>query len=198
MSERSPAYLKDKRINEIVEAVLIDGISRDEVAAAQAAWAPTLKTPEVKAKAEHSHWNWNDKYQLVVSAPLAYRIFGLEADKEMQGLMLVLSAGKFCKIEVQKGKPLTYVDYIATAPWNSPDVVTHPRFSGVGKVLIRAAIQVSEEDGLRGRIGLHSLPQSEWWYRDVCKMTELGHDRSYQNLDYFEMTPEQAATFMKG
>lgn len=198
MTEHGVAYLKDKRIGEIVEAVLIDGVSKDTVLTVQASWAPILANPEVNAKAEHLHWNWNDKYQLVASAPLAYRIFGLEAENEIQGLMLVLSAGKFCRIEVQKGKPLTYVDYLATAPWNSPDVVVQPRFSGVGKVLIRAAIQLSEEDGLRGRIGLHSLPQSEWWYRDVCKMTELGNDRGYQNLDYFEMTPEQAAMFMKG
>jgi hypothetical protein len=193
MTDRSDAYVNDKRTDKIVQAVLID-----EVAAAQAAWAPTLKKPEVKTTAEHSHWNWNEKYQLVVSTPLAYRIFGLEAEEEMQGLMLVLTVGKFCRLEVQKGKPLIYVDYIATAPWNSPDVVLKPRFSGVGKVLIRTAIQLSEEDGLRGRIGLHSLPQSEWWYRDVCKMTEIGHDKSYQNLNYFEMTTEQSAMFMKG
>jgi len=196
MSERSTAYLKHRKLNEIVEAVLIDDISREEVAQAQKSWEPTFASPG--AKAQHSHWDWNDKYQLVVKAPLAFRIFGLEADKQIQGLMLVLTTGKFCNVEEHKGKPLIYIDYLATAPWNSADVVAEPVYSGVGKVLLRVACQLSDEEGFKGRIGLHSLPQAESWYRDVCLMTDLGEDKTYNNLRYFEMTPEQATRFTKG
>jgi hypothetical protein len=194
MTERSSAYLFHRQQKEVVEVVLVDGVERGDVAKAQEAWHKLLK----QTKSEHAHWDWNQKYQLVAEAPLAYRILGLEAEGQMQGMMLVLTAGKFCRIESQKGKPLVYVDYLATAPWNSADVVAEPIYAGVGKVLIRAAIQLSIEEELQGRIGLHSLPQAESYYRDSCKMTDLGEDKAYYGLKYFETTPEQSASFMRG
>ncbi len=194
MSERSTAYLFHRQKKEPVEVVFIDGVGRADVAKAQEAWNKLLK----ETKSEHAHWNWNQKYLLVAEAPLVYRIFGLEAEGQMQGMMLVWTAGKFCRIESQKSKPLVYIDYLASAPWNSADVVAEPTYAGGGKLLIRAAIQLSLEDELQGRIGLHSLPQSESYYRDVCKMTDLGQDKAYQGLKYFENTPEQSASFIRG
>lgn len=196
MTERSTAYLKNRKTGKVVEATLIDGVSRQDVEEAQGSWASLLEVSS--SQAEHGHWDWSQKYQLVATAPLAYRMFGLECDSQIQGLMLVLTTGKFCRIESQKNKPLIYVDYLATAPWNSADVVEEPKFAGVGKVLVLAACQLSLEEGFAGRIGLHSLPQAETWYRETCGMTDLGPDRTYQNLHYFEMTPEQSSTFMKG
>jgi hypothetical protein len=194
MTERSVAYLYHRQNKKEVEVVFIDGVDRTDVAKAQESWHKLLKD----TKSEHAHWNWNEKYQLVAEAPLAYRIFGLEAEGQMQGLMLVWTAGKFCRIESQKGKPLIYIDYLATAPWNSADVIAEPIYAGVGKVLIRAAVQLSLEDELQGRIGLHSLPQAESYYRDNCKMTDLGQDKAYYGLRYFETTPEQSASFIRG
>jgi hypothetical protein len=67
----------------------------------------------------------------------------------------------------------------------------------VGKVLLQAAIAMSDEEGFKGRIGLHSLPQAETFYSNIG-MTNCGIDVSYENLRYFEMTPEQAAAFIQG
>ena len=50
--------------------------------------------------AEHSRWNWNDKYQLVAEAPLAYRIMGIEAEGQMQGLILLLAS--FAKLTARR------------------------------------------------------------------------------------------------
>jgi hypothetical protein len=194
MSERSTAYLFHRQRKELLEVTFIDGVERTAVAAAQDSWTKLLKG----TKSEHAHWNWNDKYQLVAEAPLAYRIMGIEAEGQMQGLMLLLTAGKFCRIENQKGKPLVYIDYLATAPWNSSDVVAEPTYAGVGKLFIAAAMQLSIEEELHGRIGLHSLPQAESYYRDICKMTDLGQDKTYYGLKYFETTPEQSASFIRG
>ena len=47
-------------------------------------------------------------------------------------------------------------------------------------------------------IALHSLPQADSFYRDRCRMSDLGRDASKQNLTYFEMTDAQAAQFLKG
>ncbi len=44
--------------------------------------------------------------------------------------------------------------------------------------------------------GLHSLPQANGFYANTCGMTDLGPDPGYDNLRYFEMTPEQAQVFI--
>jgi hypothetical protein len=62
--------------------------------------------------------------------------------------------------------------------------------------MIRAAIALSEELEFKGRIGLHSLPQANSFYANTCGMSDLGMDADYQNLRYFEMTPEQAEAFI--
>ena len=50
--------------------------------------------------------------------------------------------------------------------------------------------------GYKGRVGLHSLPQSNGWYANVCGMADLGADAGYQNLRYFEMVPDMADAFI--
>ncbi len=95
------------------------------------------------------------------------------------------------------GKPLVYVDYIATAPWNLRSLTDTPRYRGVGKVLIEAAITFSRDCGMGGRIGLHALPQAESFYRDTCGMTDLGEDANEYDLRYFEMDESQVAAFLK-
>jgi hypothetical protein len=108
-----------------------------------------------------------------------------------------LTAGKNCQIESQKGKPLAYVHFLAAAPWNLATVAPDPRFSLVGSILVATAIHLSIEEEFQGRIGLHSLPQADEWYRNSCGMTDLGRDHAVQDLRYFEMTPEQASEFLK-
>ncbi len=205
MSDRLVVPLKDRRTGRYVEASLINGVTRDEVEMAEALWKPFLGQQLKRMQAEgvppgrwpqHSHWDWRQK-QKVTEEYLAYRMFGIECESEMQGLMLVSTAGKQCRIESQKGKPLAYIDFLAAAPWNVPGVVGETRYAPVGSILVATAIHLSHEEEFQGRIGLHSLPQADEWYRSKCGMTDLGSDSAVQNLRYFEMTPEQASEFLK-
>jgi hypothetical protein len=106
---------------------------------------------------------------------------------------------KRCRLPQQMNKHLVYVEYLEVAPWNRRAVTNAPRYKGVGTVLMAAAIQLSLDEGNNGRIGLHSLPQADTFYRDVCQMTDLGPDATYPSypLRYFEMTAEQASAFMQ-
>ena len=61
--------------------------------------------------------------------------------------------------------------------------------------MVRTAVELSLAEGFKGRIGLHSLPQTARFYRTVCGMADLGPDPSYHNLGYFEMTEGQAVNF---
>jgi hypothetical protein len=62
-------------------------------------------------------------------------------------------------------------------------------------VMIAAAVELSWELGYKGRIGLHSLTDAEFFYKKTCGMTELGRDSAHEDLMYFEMTEKQAEAF---
>jgi hypothetical protein len=143
------------------------------------------------------HWDWREKV-VVNSGSLASSGFCVVCNGMTEGLMIVNTL-KSARLQSQAGKSMIYIDYLEVAPWNQrtfrDDV---PRFRAVGSVLMRAAIEFSFNEGFKGRVGLHSLPQANNWYANSCGMVDLGPDPSYQNLRYFEMTPEMANVFVKG
>jgi len=57
----------------------------------------------------------------------------------MQGMIEVAKEGYLAKLPAQRGKPLIYVRYIETAPWNIKLLEPKPRYGGVGARLIRVA-----------------------------------------------------------
>jgi hypothetical protein len=205
VSDQSTTYLKDRRAGRLVEATLIDGVSREDVEKAESAWRPVLiESLEILRQSgnpegswpEHGHWDWRKKHA-AVEGLIAYRMFGIECEGDIQGLMLVSTAGHPCRIAEQKGKEQVYIDFVASAPWNSPGLVEVPRYGLVGRILIATAVQLSLEEGFRGRVGLHSLPQAETFYATNCGMTDLGTDAKKEGLRYFEMTSDQAAAFLR-
>ena len=70
-----------------------------------------------------------------------------------------------------------------------------PVYKGVGQILLAAAVNLSFDEELDGRIGLHSLPGAETFYRDVIGMTDLRADTHHHGLQYFELSTAQAAKF---
>jgi len=112
-----------------------------------------------------------------------------------QGLLL-LDLNQTARLPEQSGKPLVYIQYVETAPWNSPRYSNPIRYRGVGSTLIRAAVELSLDSEFRGRLGLHSLPEAESFYREKVGMTEMEPDVSQQGLRYFEATETQALAFV--
>lgn len=144
---------------------------------------------------EHDHWRWERKVADSVRL-LSCPTFAIECDNEPQGLMLLTTDGYFGRMDTQKGKPLVYITYLACAPWNDKKIAEVRRFKGVGTILMRAAIENSVDIGFKGRIGLHSLPQSEVFYEDFgfdCQ----GIDASMQYLKYYELSQKAASKFIK-
>jgi hypothetical protein len=62
--------------------------------------------------------------------------------------------------------------------------------------LIEAAIRFSLNEGFDGRVGLHSLPQAESFYENVCGMTRGELDPLYEGLRWFELTSTNAKKFL--
>jgi hypothetical protein len=143
---------------------------------------------------QHVHWNWAVK-AVQNSGVVAYRSFGIEADGKMQGLMFACLDGHNARLDLDKGKPLVYVDFIETAPWNAKEFTSSPVYKGIGIRLIQAAARLSIDESFAGRVGLQTLPQSAGFYANACEMTTLGLDSN--NLEYLELTAAKAAVLIK-
>jgi hypothetical protein len=188
----SQVFLRDGATGGLILADLYDSILPKHLDDHEQLWKPLITSQAT----QHGHWDWRKK-MAHYSAQLSYQSFAIECLGKTQGLMIV-NTMKRGRIQSQANKHLVYVEYLEAAPWNRGSTPTH---KGIGIVLMAAAIQLSIDEGNQGRIGLHSLPQADSFYRDRCGMTDLGPDASYHPkvpLRYFEMTEAQAMSYMKG
>jgi hypothetical protein len=189
-----------------VEAELVDEVTTEDFLVTQLEWRPVVLEAArelVRLRAHdlvpgHFHWDWTRKaaqLELLAVSFIAIRCAG-----SLQGLMKIETVGHECRLTEQAGKPLMYIDYLETAPWNVKPLMralNRPtRYAGVGSRLVEVAVRRSMADEFRGRVGLHSLPTSERFYLKTCGMTPVGRDPAKQNLLCCEFTPEQAEAFL--
>jgi hypothetical protein len=201
--EKSVVHLVRRKTDEAVEAELWDDISDEHLRHWRSTWLPFVEKAKERLMKlgvprgewpQDLHWDWSKKIAWSRGL-LSLQRFAITCEGALQGLMMVNLTKLTAQLPRQRGKDLAYIEYVATAPWNRPGLTSEPVFRGLGLTMVRTAIEVSISEGFRGRVGLHSLPQSESFYGDKCGMTNLGRDASCYNLLYFEMTEEQAATF---
>jgi hypothetical protein len=200
----STIYLRDVATGTSVEAELRDAIEEGQIADWKLRWQPALiailrefeqRNVPRSQWPQSWHWNWAAKVAQVEGL-LAFKGFCVVQDGLTQGLIR-LDLTKSARLATQVRKPLVYVDYLEVAPWNRPHLDRAPRLRGVGKALLTAAVVLSDHEGFKGRVGLHSLPQSDGFYREHCGMTDTGPDATAQGLRYFEMTSHQARPFLE-
>lgn len=170
-------------------------------------WAPArLQVTEELAKRgvppdqwpQSSHWNWANKSGALLD--LEACAFGLICDVQWQAAMLTKASSHFARNIEDLGKPLVYVEFLETAPWNwkVPRLATTRRYRRLGEILMRTAVEQSIGEGFHGRLGLHALSQAEGFYAGKCGMTVMERDPAKQDLRYFEFSREQAARFLAG
>ena len=193
----------DRGTGGVVEALLHSACSPSQLVATQALWGPArMKAIEELLASghppetipQHWHWDWNRKSANLDL--LAYRCAGIEHGGQMQGLVMMIAARHSATLAPDQGKPLIYIDYIESAPWNLKPLTDAPRFGGIGTLLFEAAVRHSQAEGFHGRVGLHSLSQAEWFYTRNCGMTMSDPDPAKQGLRYFESTRGQAEAFL--
>lgn len=195
----APIWLLSSATGALVSGTLVQGLGEHHLTHWHEQWRPardaalaTLRASVAK-RPEHAHWNWERKLR-DRAGMLAYTGYAVECDGMTQGLILLDLTGA-ARLPSQAGKPLVVVEYLETAPWNNADFQQPKRFGGVGTHLMRAAFERSIDEGFRGRIGLKSLSQAEVFYRDKCRISDLGPDPTEPEMRYFEATEAQAHTF---
>lgn len=202
---RHPVTLLDVASGTPVDAELWEAITDDNLGDWEAEWVPALfellkalnrQGVERRLWPQSRHWDWRDKLA-EIEGRLANRCHAIVQDGMTQAMMIV-DLTKRARIAGQLGQHLVYVDFLETAPWNRHDLTrAMPQLAGCGSILVATAIELSIEEGFKGRIGLHSLPQSNDFYSNRCGMQDLGVDAHFQNLRYFEATPEIAQQFIE-
>lgn len=197
--------LKNRLTGQFEEASLFQGIDADNLAHIEARWRPMFAQRLLDAQkagenlsainAEDALWEWGKKAMAAVVDPLVFEIFVLECAGNTQAMMMVRKGGTKCFSRHQEHPrvPIIYVDFLSTAPWNRPRLVTEPVYKGCGRALLSVAISLSLEEEYQGRVGLHALPGAEVFYRDQVGMDDLGKDEEYGGLRYFELPSSKVA-----
>ena len=202
--EVTEVHLLDVASGEPVAAELWDAITEEQLADWEGEWVPELFRAMQRLRRagverthwpQSRHWDWRRKVA-VLQGMLANPGFSIVCDGLTQGMMIVDTVKYRGRLDDQRGQHLVYVEFVENAPWNRPELFDPPRYRGVGSILIRAAVALSEELEFHGRIGLHSLPQANGFYANTCGMTDLGADPDHEGLRYFEMSPENAQAFI--
>ena len=108
---KEPVTILSGQTNAPVDGVLHIELDEIELIDVEMVWAPArlkglrdLRTMGITSIPQHVHWNWERKARRY-SKLLAYQSLGIEADGKMQGLMMVLLAGKATRLDPDKGKP---------------------------------------------------------------------------------------------
>lgn len=203
-AEVTEVHLLDVASGEPVTAELWHAITEEQVADWEGEWVPELFRAMQRLRRagverahwpQSRHWDWRRKVA-VLQGMLANPGFSIVCEGLTQGMMIVDAVKHRGRLDGQRGQHLVYVEFVENAPWNRPELFDPPRYRGVGSILIRAAVALSEELEFHGRIGLHSLPQANGFYANTCGMTDLGTDPDHEGLRYFEMSPENAQSFI--
>ncbi len=194
---------------------LAEGLDTLHIEFMEAQWAPALKrqydiailqffqlpsSDRTKEKwyeisgelaVQDNHWEWRTKSSIAPGTNR--RVFSLLNSGDVEAAMMLLFGERS---RDQAALPIVYVDFVAVAPWNRKAFQDPQRFRGLGTVMLGAAVELSRTLGHDGRCGLHSLPQSEGFYRQIG-MRDFGLDASKSLLRYFEFDTSGASTFRK-
>lgn len=203
MSEADVNILR-RADNEIVVATLRKGIKLQDLTAVEQEWGPyrtkirqelTRLGIDKRNWPQSLHWDWTAKgpdLKLLESNG-----FAIEFEGATQGVMLTKTASYVSRVET--GKPLVYIDYLESAPWNwnIRELSQQGEFRGVGSVLFLVAVRQSKQEGFHGRVGLHALPQAESFYAGSSRMTKIGPDPNKQNLPYYELGRTEAEKHLR-
>jgi hypothetical protein len=200
MKERlGEIVLLNRWTSEYESAHVVQGLDEANFRDFETLWKPLLDKraaefaswrEAAEGNVQDAHWDWVGK----AKSEAIFEAFGIECAGVTQGLMLVDLTTRFARLPAHKGLDLCYVELIATAPWNRAKFGDKPKYKGVGRALLATAISMSVDLEFKGRLGLHSLPESETWYGPLG-FINCGFDDD-KRLLYFELTEDAAVTFL--
>jgi hypothetical protein len=194
----NPIQIVDRQSGAVIDAELICDLSEAELVEAERLYrsarvhSTLLAVSSDSPRPENSDWDWSLK--ALNPDASSCRFFAIRHNGSIEGLLMLNMTPVTSRLD--DSKRVLYIEYIETAPWNQRAYAgKSARYGGIGTQLLRIAIQSSLEAGCEGRIALHSLPQSEQFYRPI--FSEIGIDADV-DLRYFEMDEKQSQNLLRG
>jgi hypothetical protein len=131
------AQLWERKTDRVVSAELLPEMTPEQVVQTGGRWQRFRIQARARLRRERApvpeddHWDWDEKsHDLKFTA---YRCLGIRYEDEIQGLMMISTLAVEGRLPVHKGKPVLYVKYIESAPWNLKAYVgAEARFGGIG------------------------------------------------------------------
>ena len=115
-----------------------------------------------KSQLEDMHWSWLNKHRAYYDDQ--YNWCFLLVDGIPQGACLIYHP----KMSVDNQNKIFYVEYVASAPWNRPNILAQPRFRGIGTKLLKAILKYSLNiHQLKTGFSLLALPKAEGYYQKI-------------------------------
>ena len=203
-------WILERASGTLVQAVFHEEVNTKQLVEAERQWKPFRTAVKKRlldagiAESEigrrlpqHAHWDWALKSKCLEGDPLALQCYGIKLNREWQGLAIVeLFSTHVTQLEPDTGKPLVYVEFLESAPWNLKDMVDEPRYGLIGVRLVEAAIRLRMSEGFKGRLGLYALPQAEGFYRKCGMVCVEG--MALRGMNLFALTREAASAFLEG
>ena len=199
----------ERKSGEMVPATFYYEVTETQLIEAESQWKPIrLFAAEKLRKSgkdageicqciQHVRWDWANKAACLVQASLAQKCFGIKLGQKWQGLIMIDLAMHRTQIQADFGKPIVYVEFLETAPWNIKGLVEEPFYGLTGQILMRAAIRLSIAEGFSGRVGLLALPQAEGFYKNKIGM-QCVEGAGSQRMEHYELTQVAARSFLDG
>jgi hypothetical protein len=190
-----PVQIADRSSRRVVMAEAVTDLSQEDLNEVDKAWRAFRERAMRRGPLpENEDWRW--KLKKLYSGEGVYRFLGLRYAGEMQGLAMLNMEPVSSRRPNCSDQQAIYVEFIETAPWNQGAYAGNDRrFDRVGMALLSISIQASLAAGCGGRLALHSLAQSEGFYR--LSFEDLGIDPA-ENLRYFELDTERALEMLTG
>ncbi len=208
--EPEQVWLKSLVTGERVPVRLHRQLGKADLQRAEIQWKPTrhelrselelAETPREQWP-ESLGWDWNEKFAHRTAEDFgalgAYRCFGVSARRQWQGLLAASALGMASTLE--PGKPLVYVHYVESAPWNwaVPALGRKGMLRGAGTVLLAAAAEWSMDEECRGRLGLLALRSAVDFYRKLG-FTELEAEGEMHGMRSMELSSAAAEALLAG
>jgi hypothetical protein len=176
-------WIYDNREQRYVEARL-ETLSDAHIDQANRTWVPEFHRRRQLRVSDQDFlvWDWPSKEKYLL-AKNTIRDYVVSRDDRLEGI-IILQEPEPSRLE--PFAKVLYVRYVATAPWNRPCGSTSGQHRFVGTVLLNQGIRESVMLECEGRLGLHSLSNSDTYYRKLG-FRELGPDPGNRGLTYFEL-----------
>ena len=153
-------------------------------------WFPRMFDLSGEPLFEDSHWQVPEIWQ-VLSKDNRTRVQILQAAEQIQGWVAFQIKG-YTGVD---GRECAYIAFISSAPWNRKRKGGNREYKGVGTTLIAVTLIYELKHIGNLTLELHSLPQTEIFYRKVG-MKDTGRTND-KGLKLFRLEKPEALTLLR-